>query len=245
MDEPIIALKDVSFAAQDKEIVRGVSLELEEGITTAFVGPSGGGKSTVLKLAAGLLVPSDGEVLYRGRDIMMMNRGENLDFRKNASFVFQDSALWANQTLREILELPLKIHNPKMSQIKRTERIIEVLAETGYRKGIDIRPAQLSMGEQKLIGFARALILAPTVLFLDEWIESLDDAAAKRLVAVVQSMLQEGTTIAFVSHNLKVLKDLAACVYVIKDGSVALRASAKEFASNESLSKMIEQGIGQ
>jgi len=245
MDAPIIALSDVSFAAQDKEIVRGISLELEEGITTAFVGPSGGGKSTVLKLAAGLLVPSSGQVLYRGKDIALMSRPENLDFRKNASFVFQDSALWANQTLREILELPLKIHNPRMSQIKRTERIIEVLAETGYRKGIDIRPAQLSMGEQKLIGFARALILAPTVLFLDEWIESLDDAAAKRLITAVKSMQQEGTTIAFISHNLKVIKDLAACVYVIKDGAVALRASAKEFASNESLSKMIEQGIGQ
>jgi ABC-type multidrug transport system ATPase subunit len=243
MESPTIELKDISFEAEDKSIVRNVSLAFEEGITTALVGPSGGGKSTVLKIAAGLIVPTEGIVSYRGKDIGEMSRAETLDFRKNAAFVFQDSALWANQTIRQTLELPLRLHNPKMSNIQRTERIVKVLAEVGYKKGIDIRPSQLSMGEQKLIAFARALILGPNVLFLDEWTESLDDVAAKRLVAIVKTMQQEGTTIVFVSHNFKVVKELAARVCMIKDGELTLSVGAHEIAGNDSLSKMIEQGI--
>jgi ABC-type transporter Mla maintaining outer membrane lipid asymmetry ATPase subunit MlaF len=114
MAEPIIALKQISFSAQDDVIVNDVSFEFEEGKTTALIGPSGGGKSTVLKLSAGLLVPTRGDVCFRGKSITAMNRAQTLDFRRQSAFVFQDSALWANQTLLQILEMPLKIHFPKM-----------------------------------------------------------------------------------------------------------------------------------
>ncbi len=243
MEAPTIELKDITFEAEEKCIVRNVSIAFEEGITTALVGPSGGGKSTVLKIAAGLIVPTEGEVLYRGRDVNEMSRAENLAFRKDAAFVFQDSALWANQTIRQTLELPLQMHYPKMTHAQRADRIAKVLDEVGYRKGTNIRPSQLSMGEQKLIAFARALILEPSVLFLDEWTESLDDFAAKRLVSIVKTMQQVGTTIVFISHNFKVVKELAARVCMIRDGEFAFGVDAREIATNESLSKMIEQGI--
>lgn len=243
MEMPIIELKGASFAAQDKEIIREISYAFAEGKTTALVGPSGGGKSTVLKLAGGLIVPTDGEVYYRGHAISTMGRSQNLGFRKDSAFVFQDSALWANQTLRQILELPLKTHFPKMGQTERTERIVATLAEVGYRKEIDIRPAQLSMGEQKLIAFARATLCDPSLLFLDEWTESLDDAAAKRLIGLVKRRKEAGCTVIFVSHSFRVIKELAQTICMIIDGRLSLEVSAEEFAANESLAKMIEKGI--
>lgn len=243
MDKPVIELKDTTFAAQDKTIVHGISFAFEEGKTTALVGPSGGGKSTVLKLSAGLIVPTRGEVYYRGIPVSTMNRANNLAFRKESSFVFQDSALWANQTLRQILELPLKIHFPKMSQEQRTQRIVTVLAEVGYRKDLDIRPAQLSMGEQKLIGFSRAMLSGPKLLFLDEWTESLDDAAARRLVTLVRKRKEAGDTIIFVSHSYRVIKELADTICMIIDGKLAFTVTAEEFAANDSLAKMIEKGM--
>ncbi|HPS44433.1 MAG TPA: ATP-binding cassette domain-containing protein, partial [Treponemataceae bacterium] len=103
---PLVSLEDATFAAQGKLIVQGVTIPFEEGKTTALVGPSGGGKSTVLKLAAGLIVPTDGVVRFRGSDISLMTRAKTLAFSKESAFVFQDSALWANQNLRQILELP-------------------------------------------------------------------------------------------------------------------------------------------
>jgi ABC-type Fe3+/spermidine/putrescine transport system ATPase subunit len=154
----IVELKDICYAAQNKKLCKGVSYRFEKGKTTALVGPSGCGKSTVLKLAAGLFAPDEGEVLYRGKDIFRMNRLENLEFRREAAVVFQDSALWANQNLFQILDLPLRLHFPLMTRKQRENRIEQVVAEVGYKKDLGIRPSGLSMGEQKLIAFARALI---------------------------------------------------------------------------------------
>jgi len=243
MSAPVIELKDTSFSAHDKAIVRNISIAFAEGETVALIGPSGGGKSTVLKLAAGLILPSDGEVLYREQDISLMNRQQTLAFRKEAAFVFQDSALWANQSLRQSLELPLMIHFPKMTQNQRTARIAEVMAEVGYKKTLDIRPSQLSMGEQKLIAFARAQICSPTLLFLDEWTESLDDSTARRLVNAVRRNQQNGTTLLFVNHNFKVIREVAQKICMIVDGQLSLSVTAEEFAANENLAKMIEKGI--
>jgi len=243
MSAPLIELKDTSFSAQDKAVVKNISLSFTEGETVALIGPSGGGKSTVLKLAAGLILPSKGNVFFREQDIALMSRTQTLAFRKEAAFVFQDSALWANQTLRQILELPLMIHYPKMTQNQRTARLTEVTAEVGYKKTLDIRPAQLSMGEQKLIAFARALVCSPRLLFLDEWTESLDDSAARRLVNAVRRMQQNDATIVFVSHNFKVIREVAQKICMIVDGQLSMTITAEEFAANDSLAKTIEKGI--
>ncbi|HOT61410.1 MAG TPA: ATP-binding cassette domain-containing protein [Treponemataceae bacterium] len=243
MIAPILELADVTFAAQGKVIVNGVSLAIEEGVATALVGPSGGGKSTVLKLVAGLLVPTRGAALYRGEDISLMGREHALSFRREAAFVFQDSALWANQSLLQILELPLKVHFPRMTAHERSIRIKEVISAVGYRKALDVRPAQLSMGEQKLIAFARAALCAPSILFLDEWTESLDETAARRLIALAKKERAAGRTVVFVSHNLKVIKEMAERVCLIVDGKLALSVSAEEFVNDESIARMMEKEI--
>lgn len=243
MDTTVLELKDISLVAQNSRIIQNVQLSIQKGQTAALVGPSGCGKSTLLKLIAGLIVPTTGKSCYRGQDIFTMNRHQTLSFRRRASFVFQDSALWANQSIRQTLELPLKIHFPKMTEKQRTARIIEVCAEAGYKRDLDIRPAQLSMGEQKLIAFARALVCDPDILFLDEWTESLDDAAARRLVALVKKRQKEGNTIVFVSHNFQVIKELSQRICMILDGRLSMEISAQEIAHNEALSNMVEKGI--
>ena len=239
----IIEVKKISFFAQNRLIVQDFSHSFEEGKTTALIGPSGSGKSTVLKLTAGVLVPTKGEINFRGKDIYSMNRRENLDFRREAAVVFQDSALWANQNLHQILELPLRIHFPLMTVTERMTRIREVLDLVGYKRDLSIRPSQLSMGEQKLIGFARAMMCKPKVLFLDEWTESLDDAAAQRLVQLVQNHQQEQNTAIFVCHNFNIVKSLADYIVMIVDGQVHLKFTREELLEDESLARRVERGI--
>ena len=239
----IIGMENVSFVAQNQTIVRNFSHIFEEGKTTALVGPSGSGKSTVLKLSAGILVPTKGEVSFRGRDIFSMSRRETLDFRREASMVFQDSALWANQSLYEILELPLKLHFPKMPPSERENRIQEITDEVGYKRELSIRPSQLSMGEQKLIGFARAIICRPRLLFLDEWTESLDDASAQRLVQLVRRHQQEQNTVIFVNHNFRVVKSLADYIIMILGGQLFLKFSREQIEDDEDLARYVERGI--
>jgi ABC-type multidrug transport system ATPase subunit len=243
MADTIIELQDVSFSAQGAPVVQHISFAVEEGTSLALTGPSGGGKSTALKLAAGLLIPTGGKALFRGRDIAAMTRAQNLAFRRESAVVFQDSALWSNQDLCQCLELPLRIHYPGMSLADRMSRIAEALREVGYKKDMHIRPAMLSMGEQKLIGFARSMILRPRLLFLDEWTESLDDAAADRLMALVRKLREEKRTIIFVSHDFRIIKSFADHIIMIEEGKLLLRLSRDQIAENGDLSKMLERGI--
>jgi ABC-type multidrug transport system ATPase subunit len=241
--DAIIELKNVSFRAQGMTVVHDVSLRFEEGRTTALVGPSGGGKSTVLKLSAGLLVPSSGMACYRGRDISAMSRTQNLEFRREASVVFQDSALWANQSLYQILELPLRVHYPAMPKNEREKRIREAAAEVGYKRDLLIRPAMLSMGEQKLIAFARAMLCRPSLLFLDEWTESLDDEGAGRLIMIVKRLQEERKTIVFVSHDLRIIKNLADNIIMVVNGVLSLELTKDQIIADDDMAQLLERGI--
>jgi len=239
----IIELEDINFSAQDRQVLHDISIEFEESKITAVIGPSGSGKSTVLKMAAGLMVPDSGEVFYKGMNIALMNRGENLNFRREAAFVFQDSALWSNQDLYQILELPLRIHFPQMSKFQRAQRIKEVAAEAGYRKDLGIRPSRLSMGEQKLIAFARAMLCNPSLLFLDEWVESLDETSANKLIEVVKRKKREGASVIFVCHDMRIIRDLADCVVVIVDGKEAFEGTKEELLNSPELSNFLKMEI--
>jgi ABC-type lipoprotein export system ATPase subunit len=239
----IIEMKNVSFVAQNRTIVKGFTHQFEEGKTTALVGPSGCGKSTILKLSSGLLVPSEGDVCFRGKDIFSLNREESLGFRREGSMVFQDSALWANQSLLQSLELPLRIHFPDMTGRERENRIQTVLQEVGYKRDLSVRPASLSMGEQKLIAFARAMMCRPKLLFLDEWTESLDDSAAQRLVQLVQRAQKENNTVILVSHDFRIVRSLADYVLMILGGQFFLKLSREQMDEDEDLARYVERGI--
>ncbi|MDR0376335.1 MAG: ABC transporter ATP-binding protein [Spirochaetaceae bacterium] len=241
MANPIIEMKDVSFTAQGERIVKNVSLCFEEGASAALAGPSGCGKSTVLKLAAGLLVPSGGGVFYRGKNIASMSRDQNLAFRREAAVVFQDSALWANQNLDQILELPLRIHFPGMESRRRRERIREMTEMAGYHRDLSVRPAMLSMGEQKLIAFARAMLCRPALLFLDEWTESLDDSSARRLIEIVTRFKAEGKTIIFVSHRFPLIQSLADRVILIGEGRIIRQIEGEHIPGDQDLAKLLEK----
>jgi len=239
----ILKLVDITFSAQERTIVQGINISFTAGIATAIVGPSGGGKSTILKISGGLLLPNEGEVLYRDKNVAYMNRAENLDFRRESAFVFQDSALWANQDLRQILELPLKIHYPKMNVKDRIARIKEVTAEVGYTKDLDIRPSRLSMGEQKLIGFARSLLCNPDLLFLDEWTESLDETAANRLIKIVKNNVKKGVTVIFVCHDMRIMNELADHIVIISNGTIAMDAAKEQITNDPELSNYLKMGM--
>jgi len=240
----ILSLKNISFFSQNTKIIRQINLDIEEGKTTALVGPSGCGKSTLLKLCAGLILPMEGSVYYRGKDIADMNRAQNLDFRRESAFVFQDSALWANQNLQQIMELPLKIHYPAMSEKQRQKRIEEVIDIVGYKRSLTIRPASLSMGEQKLIAFGRAMLCKPKLLFLDEWTESLDENASRRLISLVKQQKMDNNTVVFVSHNMGVIKDLADHLIIVVEGHVHNKMTHDQIDSDhDELSELIGEGV--
>ena len=214
----LFSLEDVKFNSRTKEVVRGITMDIEEGTVTALTGKSGSGKSTLLKLIAGILVPSGGKVLYKNQDIQTMSDKKNKEFRKECAFVFQDSALWANQDIQQNLNLPLLTHNPNMGQIERLERIHDVCALVEYDRPLNLRPVDLSMGEQKKIAFARALINNPKVLFLDECTESLDKRGGAVMLGILDSFIKYGNTVIYVSHSTSFIKTIAGDIKIIEEG---------------------------
>jgi len=157
--------------------------------------------------------------------------------------VFQDSALWANQSLLQCMELPLRIHFPQMTPRERENRIQSVLRDVGYKRDLSIRPSQLSMGEQKLIAFARASVCRPRLLFLDEWTESLDDSAASRLNSLVRKHQAEKHTVIFVSHDFRIIRNMADYVIMILGGQFFLKFTRQQMEEDADLAQYVENGI--
>lgn len=214
-------VENVEFISQTGiPIVKGASFKIEKGTTVQFDGKSGSGKSTLMKVTAGIIVPTKGTVRFEGRDVHAMNERRTRAFRKRASFIFQDSALWANQNIMQNLMLPLQIHYPELSAEEKVEKIKEVCQLLNYERSLDLRPADLSMGEQKKVAFARAFIIKPEILFLDEVTESLDVKAVDNVTEILHNFLEEGNTMVYISHNPVFVKAFPARKIIMKEGTI-------------------------
>jgi ABC-type transporter Mla maintaining outer membrane lipid asymmetry ATPase subunit MlaF len=217
----IIELKKVTVTVVDYTVLSGLSVAFPEGEITCIVGKSGSGKSTLLKTSAGLVIPQWGQVFFRGKNLARMNSLEELTFRKKAAFGFQDAALWENQSIYNNLSLPVALHNPGISKTESDRRVKMAVQTVGYNEGLAFRPADLSTGEQKLISLARSLILEPELLFLDEPTASLDEDSVDRLIDILKNIKKEGRSMIIVSHDGRLIAELADRLCVVAQGSIA------------------------
>jgi phospholipid/cholesterol/gamma-HCH transport system ATP-binding protein len=221
---PFLELKDIVLATQDYIVLDRASVAFAKGASTVIMGPSGCGKSTLLKVAAGICVPDSGEVLVEGRPLEHLSGPGLLDFRRSSGFMFQDAALWANKSILENLALPLQFHLPELAPAAVRQRVLASLERGGLESSADLRPAQMSMGENKIASFLRAVILEPELLFLDEPTPSIDHAALEKMMAMIREMKQRGCTIIAVTHDAHLAAMLANDLVVLKQGRVLAAA---------------------
>ena len=216
----ILEMTNVSFEDNAQKIIKNVSHSIETSTVTAFLGKPGSGKSTALKLLAGLINPTSGTICFDGKDIQSMTQKQNLEFRKRAAFMFQDSALWANQDIYHNLDLPLQLHYPDMSTMERKERVKQYTELVEYHKPLIIRPSALSIGEQKKISFARALICEPEILFLDEPTESIDEKTEDLFISILKDFIAQNKTVVYVSHDNYLINSLMCDKIYFADGEI-------------------------
>ena len=216
----LLEMKNVSFYDGLTRVVEDISLSINKGSITALLGEPGGGKSSVLKLISGIMVPSSGKVFYEQKDFSRMNEKENLAFRKKSAFMFQNSALWANQSLYQNLELPLKIHFPNMPPEQIKSKIEDAAKLVEFSRPLTLRPAALSAGEQKRIAFARALICEPEILFLDEPTESLNEKTACLFLDILKEFCAKGNTLIYVSHDYNFINTFDNDKYYFAKGTI-------------------------
>jgi len=204
-----IELRQVSVRYGERTVLEGIDLDLAPGSLAAVVGPTGAGLTTLLKVAAGLVRPTVGAVLHDGQDLADLDEVARRRHQTRTGFMFQDAALWANQTLGANLELPLLARNPAMSAGDRLQRIASALADCGWTAPLDLRPVHLARGEQLMLSFLRAVIPGPDALFLDEPLAGLDGRWRGVLSRRLQQERERGATVLLSSQDPGAVADLA------------------------------------
>lgn len=230
----IIEFISVSKDYDGRQAVTDFSLEIHKGQRLVILGPSGCGKTTVLRLLAGFTAPASGRIAIDGDLVATDDRILKEPEERHLGMVFQDLALWPHLTVKGNLEFGLKAHG--LSKDEREKCVNEVLSLVQMEEYILTKPAELSGGEQQRIALARALVLYPKILLMDEPLSSLDfelNLQMRREIIRLQKEL--GFTLLYVTHNLEEAFDIASHVVVMKNGKI------DQIGSPEEVSRLFRQ----
>lgn len=212
--------------------VDGINLKVNKGETLGIVGESGCGKSTVGRTIIRLYEPTDGKIIFNGRNISHLSEGElRKDVRKNIQMIFQDpfASLNPRKTLRSIIREPLDTHNFYKSK-ERDEKVEALLEKVGLNASfINRYPHEFSGGQRQRIGIARALALNPELIIADEAVSALDVSIQAQIINLMEDLQGEfGLTYIFISHDLSVVRHISDRVGVMYLGKMMELASKKE-----------------
>jgi putative ABC transport system ATP-binding protein len=210
--------RDYRLGGEVVHAVRGVSLDVVEGEYVAIVGPSGCGKSTMLNLLGAIDRPDSGSVMIRGQDVARMRDAEATRFRlEHIGFVFQRFHLMPALSARENVELPMA--EARVPKAERRDRTAELLAYVGLGARWRHRPSELSGGEQQRVAIARALANWPALLLADEPTGELDAKTGADVIALLQQLNADGTTIVVVTHDEELARTARRVVHM-RDGLI-------------------------
>jgi len=216
--------------------VNGVSFSIYKGETLGVVGESGSGKSTLGYTMLGIHSPSEGEIFYRGENIYKKNRLFSVQLKKEIQIVFQDSGTSLNpkQTIKKILELPIKVHDITKNRRERDKKIKELLEMVELSENYLYKyPNMLSGGEKQRISIARAMAVKPSLIVLDEPTSSLDVSVQAKILNMLISFQKEfNLTYLFITHDLSVLRNIADRIAIMYLGKICEIAPVEIFFEN-------------
>ena len=199
--------------------LKGVTFTVEKGEFVTIMGSSGSGKSTLLNIIGCLDKPSSGDYLLDGINIKNLDRDELAILRnKKIGFVFQSYNLLPRTTAKENVELPL-LYNSKISSEERHERSLKALAAVKLESRVDHLPNQMSGGQQQRVAIARALVNEPVMILADEATGNLDTRTSYEIMALMQDLNSQGSTIVFVTHEPDIATFSSRTV-TLRDGKV-------------------------
>ncbi|HWJ09888.1 MAG TPA: ABC transporter ATP-binding protein [Nocardioides sp.] len=220
-----------SFGPYD--ILTGLNLNFVDDAITTILGPSGTGKSVLIKHLVGLLEPDEGEVLIFGQDIWKISKPERYELRKRFGVLFQDGALFGSMNIFDNVAFPLRKHtDTPESEIR--DMVMDRLAEVGLEGAAAKLPSEVSGGMRKRAGFARALILDPDIVLFDEPDSGLDPVRTSLLNDVILDMHERHKgTYMVVTHDIRTARKVSDYVGVIWKGKAVHYSGADEAFSSD------------
>ncbi len=216
----IARIEDATLAFGERVILKNCNLDIVDGAITCIIGLSGAGKSTILRLLDGLLLPSAGHVYVRGSDICHMSEEQLNRVRQKISLSFQFSALLDSLTVGENVALPLREHT-RLSEAEIRRTVMDALDSVGLTRAYDNLPAELSGGMLKRAGFARAIVTRPDLVLYDEPTTGLDPIVTNLITDTILRLRQKlnGSAVV-ISHDLQSIFAMADYVAMLFEGAI-------------------------
>jgi phospholipid/cholesterol/gamma-HCH transport system ATP-binding protein len=228
MSEPLIEFKNVTKRFGARTILDRVNLEVHDGQTTTIIGKSGTGKSVLLKHMIGLLAPTEGNILFRGKPVEKMSRKELDDLRSQFSYCFQNNALFDSLTVFQNIALPLK-QTTRMSEKEIERKVMERIDQLELSEVPHKYPSELSGGMQKRVALARALITDPKIVLFDEPTTGQDPIRKNAIFSmIVHNQKRFGFTTIMISHDIPDVFFISDRILVLYDGQIIFQGPYEE-----------------
>ncbi len=208
--------------------VSKVDLTIEQGEFVFFVGDSGAGKTTLIRLVFHEVVPTSGAVFFHGKDLSHFNPGELLRYRRNIGMVFQDFRLLSRKTVFENTAFALEVLGRSPGEIKK--KVPRALEQVGLSHKSRMFPSQLSGGEQQRVGIARAIVKEPLLILADEPTGNVDPNNARYIMELFEQINKTGTTVVAATHAWELVKEMDQRVVSLEDGKVKSDSKKRGFA---------------
>jgi phospholipid/cholesterol/gamma-HCH transport system ATP-binding protein len=241
-DSPIVEIRNLGYAVGGRPIFDGLDMDIPRGKVTAVMGPSGTGKTTLLRLVTGQVRADTGSIRVAGENMLGLKRADLYGLRRRMGMLFQNGALLTDLSVFENVAFPIREHTDLPERLIRQLVLIKLEA-VGLRGAADLMPSELSGGMGRRVALARAIVMDPEILIYDEPFVGLDPISMGVILRLIRRLNDTlGLTSIVVSHDVQEISTVSDNVFLLSAGKVVARGSPQELRANPS--EVVRQFVG-
>ena len=241
MSEILVDIRNMTFKREERVIYNDISLSIPKGKVTAIMGPSGIGKTTLLRLIGGQLKPESGNIFFDGKDIPRLSRNALYETRKRMSMLFQSGALFSEMSVYDNIAFPIREHT-NLPENLIEKMVLMKLEAVGLRGARGLRPSELSGGMARRAALARSIALDPELILYDEPFAGQDPISMGVIVRLIRSLNDAlGLTSVVVSHDVPEVMGIADYIYIIAEQKIIGQGTPEQIA--EQTSPLVRQFV--
>jgi phospholipid/cholesterol/gamma-HCH transport system ATP-binding protein len=238
----IVEVRKLSYVIGGRAVFRDLDIDIPKGQVTAIMGPSGTGKTTLLRLITGQVKAGSGSIHVAGEDLGTLKRAGLYELRRRMGMLFQNGALLTDLSVFENVAFPLREHTDLPDRLIR-QLVLTKLQAVGLRGAAQLMPAELSGGMSRRVALARAIVMDPQILIYDEPFVGLDPISMGVILRLIRRLNDAlGLTSIVVSHDVQEISAVADLVFLLSGGRVVAHGTPREMSANPS--EVVRQFIG-